>query len=363
MNAAVAVIPAQKNIYSLSAMATLPQQRVLSNADLFQSFIDYTDRKESTVKGYLTCIRQFAKWLDDNTIMLQYATREDIKAYRDYLKASDLKPGTQQQYLGAVKHLCRWASSEGLIERNIADNVHGAKTSREIHKKDALRREDVPKIAESIDRSNEQGKRLYAMYLLCITCGLRTIEIHRANVEDIKTTAGISYLYIQGKGHDEKDAPVELIPEVKEALEEYLSTRSTKATPKSPLFTSTSNRSQGGRIATTTISTMLKEMLINAGYDSDRLTAHSLRHTSGTGAYKATGNLFLAQKHQRHADPSTTEIYIHAHEREERHTEQQVYNYYFSGETAQDNLQQATELLQTLNAEQLQKVIEYIKTI
>src|SRR5699024_9797352 len=161
--------------YSLQAA----QRRSVSNADLFASFIDYTDRKDSTVKGYLTCIRQFAKWLDNNRIVLQYATREDIKAYRDYLKESGLKPGTQQQYLGAVKHLCRWAACEGLLERNIADNIHGVKVSREIHKKDALRREDVPKIAATIDRSDEQGKRLYAMYLLCITCGLRTVEISR----------------------------------------------------------------------------------------------------------------------------------------------------------------------------------------
>ena len=27
--------------------------------DLFSRFIDYTDRKDTTIKGYLTCIRQF----------------------------------------------------------------------------------------------------------------------------------------------------------------------------------------------------------------------------------------------------------------------------------------------------------------
>ena len=221
----------------------------------------------------------------------------------------------------------------------------------------------MPKIAASIDTSDEQGKRLYAMYLLCITCGLRTVEINRANIEDIKTVGGVSYLYIQGKGKDDKDAPVELIPEVQEAIKAYLSSRSDKPTPKSPLFASTSNRSKGGRIATTTISTMLKETLVKAGYDSDRLTAHSLRHTSGTGAYKATGNLLLAQKHQRHADPSTTEIYIHAEERAERHTEQQVYNYFFRGDNENDQQQQAINLIASLNPEKLAAVIDFMKAI
>ena len=354
MNAAIQTMPAARPIY-ITAM----QQQGFSK-DLFGRFLDYTDRKDSTVKGYLTCIRQFMKWLD--AYQITQPTREDIKAYRAHLESADLAIGTQQQYLRAVKHFFKWTAAEGLYP-NIADNIHGAKVRHDIHKKDALSREDVPKIAASIDTSDEQGKRLYAMYLLCITCGLRTVEINRANIEDIKTVGGISYLYVQGKGCDDKDAPVELIPEVQEAIKAYLSSRSDKPTPKSPLFASTSNRSKGGRIATTTISTMLKEMLVKAGYDSDRLTAHSLRHTSGTGAYKATGNLLLAQKHQRHADPSTTEIYIHAEERAERHTERQVYDYFFKGDTIQDQQQEVLQLIATLSPEKLAAAIDFIKAI
>ena len=48
----------------------------------------------------------------------------------------------------------------------------------------------MPAIAATIDRTTEQGKRLYAIYLLCITCALRTVEITRANVEDMKTVGG-----------------------------------------------------------------------------------------------------------------------------------------------------------------------------
>ena len=108
---------------------------------------------------------------------------------------------------------------------------------------------------------------------------------------------------------------------------------------------------------------MLKTLLVNAGYDSDRLTAHSLRHTSGTGAYMATGNIYLAQKHQRHADPATTEIYIHAEERDTRTTEQQVYNYYFRGEDERTAQQEALELIAALSPDKLEKVIDFIKMI
>lgn len=338
------------------------------SADLFRRFIEYTDREPTTMKGYITCLRQFAQWLHSNSISAPQ--RADILAYKEYLNgatfgrsgAEPLKAGTKQQYLRAVKHFFKWAASEGLYP-NIADNIHGAKVKSDTHKKDALDREAVKVIADSIERDTETGKRLYAMYLLCISCGLRTIEINRANVEDIKTVGSRTYLYLQGKGHAEHDQPVLLIPEVKAALSDYLGSRTDHYTSKSPLFVSSSNRSKGQRIAPTTISTMLKGALVNAGYDSDRLTAHSLRHTSGTGAYKATGNIYLAQKHQRHADPATTEIYVHAEEREERNTEQQVFDYFFRPTATADTKQEAIELLDTLNPAKLRQVCEFIKAI
>lgn len=172
---------------ALAIQPLYPLQPQAFSESLFNRFIDYTDRKETTTKGYLTCIRQFIKWLAENNIT--QPVREDIKDYRAYLQSrEDLQPSTQQQYLRAVKH------------------------------------------------------------------------------------------------------------------------------------------------------------------------------TSGTGAYKATGNIYLAQKHQRHASPETTEIYVHAEERNERQTEQQVYDYYF-GAADKDKAAEAAQLLQALDAAKLDKVIDFIKMI
>lgn len=345
---------------------SMAQIQSVFDPSFFQRFVDYIDREPTTVKGYVTCLRRFAEWLLNN--LIQQPQRADILAYKEYLNGENfgrsgketLKPSTKQQYLRAVKQFFKWTASEGLYP-NVADNVHSIKVRNDIHRKDALEREAVKEIADNIDRSTETGKRLYAMYLLCVSCGLRTIEIHRANVEDIKTVGGRTYLYVQGKGHTEHDQPVLLVPEVKAAIQDYMNSRSDHYTKKSPLFVSTSNRSFGQRIASTTISTMLKKALVSAGYDSDRLTAHSLRHTSGTGAYKATGNIYLAQKHQRHADVSTTEIYVHAEERESRNTEQQVFDYYFRPATALDSRQETINMIAALNPEKLLQVCEIIR--
>lgn len=308
MSEALAMMP-QRTGY----LQEMPAKAVFS-LSLFDSFIDYTDRKETTIKGYCTCIKQFIKWLDANNI--RQPERNHIKAYRNYLAGSNLSTGTQAQYLRAVKHFFKWTAAEGLYP-NVAENIHGAKVKNDCHKKDALPRNSVEPIAKKIDRSNEAGCRLYAIYLLCVKCGLRTIEINRADVGDIKVIDGDHYLYVQPKGHDSKDSPKYLFPEVRAAIDDYLKIRTEKVTPRSPLFTSTSNRkghdkngNPTSRIATTTISTQLKSLLVDNGFDSDRLTAHSLRATAATTAFEAGLTLFEVQQLMGHCDPATTEIYI-----------------------------------------------------
>lgn len=329
---------------------------------IFQSFVDFCSVQESTLKGYSVCLRAFGRWMTGQGI--SNPTKADIRDYVRYLDGSELKPGTRRQYFRAVKQLYKWAAAEGLCP-DVTAGIKGIwKQDRQHHKKDALSREDVQKVAGTIDRSTEQGKRLFAMLLLGIIDGLRTVELSRANIGDVKTISGKTYLYVWGKGHSEPDTPVLLPEEVKAALDDYLKARTDEVTPKSPLFVSTSNRSKGGRIAPSTISKILKAMLKNAGFDSDRITAHSLRHTSGTGIYKATHNLFLTQQHLRHVNPETSEIYMHAEERESRNTEEQVYRYYFLGkDEVVSSQQEAISLISTLPADRLEKALDLLRAI
>ena len=72
-----------------------------------------------------------------------------------------------------------------------------------------------------------------------------------------------------------------------------------------------------------------------AGYDSERITAHSLRHTAGTAVMELTGDLYLTQKYMRHSNPATTEIYLHNQtETREAEIAQRLYALYHSGEPA-----------------------------
>ena len=70
-----------------------------------------------------------------------------------------------------------------------------------------------------------------------------------------------------------------------------------------------------------------------AGYNTHRLSAHSLRHTSVTFLLEAGATIQEAQHHARHASPETTGIYAHNIDQRKDHSEQRIYDYLFGSET------------------------------
>ena len=273
--------------------------------DLFAKFIDFVDATPKTIQTYTRAIRQFAKWLEAHGIT--QPTREDIIAYREELKAEH-KPSTVQNYITAVRLFFQWAEREGFYS-NIADHIKGAKLDKN-HKKDYLTSRQVKKVLEQAKEESIEGLRNYAILVLMFTGGLRTIEVSRANIEDLRTAGDNTVLYIQGKGHEEKTDYIKLMPEVEDAIRAYLKARGASDN-KEPLFTSLSNNSKGARISTRSVSGIVKEALVNAGFNSDKLTAHSTRHTAVTLALMGGQSLQEVQQFARHTNIATTQIYAH----------------------------------------------------
>ena len=73
-----------------------------------------------------------------------------------------------------------------------------------------------------------------------------------------------------------------------------------------------SKRNYGQALTTRTISGVCKNAILAAGFNSKRLTAHSLRHTAVTLALIAGENLADVQAFARHSSINTTMIYNHS---------------------------------------------------
>lgn len=288
------------------------------NGELFSRWTSYIDASPKTIDTYSKAIKQFFIYLQENGI--RQPQREDIVAYREYLK-EDHKPTTVQSYLAAVKLFFKWTEQEGFYP-NIADRVKGAKIDTE-HKKDYLTTKQVNKLLGAIDRSTLKGKRDYAMLSVMVTTGLRTISIINANIEDIRTAGDATALFYKGKGHEEKATYVKLAEPVEDAIRDYLTARGTTDGTE-PLFSSVANRNSGGRMTTRSISRVAKNSLIDVDLISDRLTAHSFRHTAATLNLLNGGTVEETQQLLDHANINTTLIYSHALERAKNNSEKRI---------------------------------------
>ena len=265
-------------------------------------YVKTLDVKPKSKETYTKALRVFFNW--NNGVIPTH--RADILAYKQHLTNS-YSASTINAYITAIKGFYAFLEAEGYCP-NVTANIKGVKNSKGF-KKDALTIAQAKTLLNNNGDSLEE-KRNTAIITLMIHTGLRTVEIERANIEDIRQTGGATLLYIQGKGRDTKDEFVILTADVIEPLTEYLNCRG-KCNPSEPLFAATSNRNQNGRLTTRSISRIIKNALIDVGIDSDRITAHSLRHTAVTLSLLGGATIQEAQQLARHSNINTTLIYAH----------------------------------------------------
>ena len=189
--------------------------------DTYLRFVAFADVKEKSVETYTRALRQMFRFFADNGI--RNPQREDIISYRESLKARGLKPSSIQNYITATRLFFQWTEQERIYP-NVAAHVKGAKLDRE-HKKDYLTSNQSKAVLAGIDRSSLTGLRDYAIVALMLTDALRTIEVSRANIEDLRTLGDFTVLYIQGKGRDEKAEYVKVPQPVEKAIRDYLKAR------------------------------------------------------------------------------------------------------------------------------------------
>ncbi len=298
------------NLSILNKSSNLVEREI--KIDLFNKFIDDLDTMPKTIDTYKKSLRQLFNFFSSNDI--RYPKRKDIIAFKDYLKSNKYKPTTIQNYITSTKIFFRWTNHEGYYP-NIADNVKGIKLDRS-HKKDYLTSRQVKEVLGCINLDDLKGIRDYSILVLMITGGLRSIEIVRADMGDFRILGNNKVLFIQGKGKTEKTEYVKISFEVEKNIRHYIQKRG-KVIEEEPLFTSLSNNSKGERLSTRSISEIVKNRFKKAGYNSKRLTAHSLRHTAVTLSLLSGKDITEVQQFARHININTTMIYNHSLEKSE----------------------------------------------
>lgn len=267
---------------------------------------DLEGKTVATQRSYSVALKGFLAWVNSNAI--QDITRVDIKAYRAYLTQKETSPKTISMYLSAIRAYFAYCVKEGIIHEDPTKDIKGPRMNKG-HLKEALTVEEVKGLISSIDKSDLMGKRDFAFVYIMIKCGLREIEVARANIEDLRPKGSENVLYVQGKAWSSKNDFVIVLPEVYKAIDEYLKDRK-PISPKEPLFTSVGNRSKG-RLSMRAIRGRVNHYLTKAGIKRKTVTTHSLRHTAATLALEAGAPIFEVKNMLRHSKIETTMIYAH----------------------------------------------------
>lgn len=279
---------------------------------------------ESSKRVYGRSLKIFTNWLLENGI--ERIDRRTIIDYKTSLDGRQLSVATKQNYFVAVKVLFEWLSNEtNDICPNFTSGIKVPKVGKTFKKK-ALGAEQSAGLIKSIDVNTDKGKRDLAVIALMLFCGLRCVEIQRANVGDLDSK--LEFLSVQGKGKADKTDRVRIGDKLRKILQMYLSTIDTSDKSQA-LFRSKARRNLNQRMTTRSISGIVKNALRRYGIDDRSVTAHSLRHTSATIALKQGLPIDEVSKAMRHASINTTMIYNHAISEENNRSEETIENAIF----------------------------------
>lgn len=97
---------------------------------IFNNFADWLRRRDcsdTTVKHYLSDLRQFVRWFEARTgepFTLSGVTEYDVRDWRDHLVAT-MKPASVNRKLAVLRSLFRWAGETEQVERDPTAYVNG----------------------------------------------------------------------------------------------------------------------------------------------------------------------------------------------------------------------------------------------
>lgn len=304
-----------RSLISVDNAGTLQQGAPATFTDIvnlwFNSDSMFRVREQSKV-SYRKSLKAFTEWMDTQGIT--QPTKEDVKSWCKAMDTQGFSVATKNLRLTTLRNFYKWLASEHGVE-NICEGLKGWRETRE-HRRGYLNPDEMRTLLNAVDTSTLRGKRDKAIIATMLTAGLRTVEISRLRVGDVIHKGGVCYLSVIGKGRDTGE-DVKLSRKTEQLINEWQAAREAVdgVTDTSPLFCSLANNSFGDTLSTNSVSTLTKNYLKAAGLKTKEIVAHSLRHSMATNALLKGASLLEVQQQLRHANLSTTQIYVHTAEK------------------------------------------------
>ena len=179
---------------------TVARVNPLRIEELVDSFINSQDVKISSKLLYRRTLKQYFNWVDKKGYLLSEITRVELLEYKEALLSSGMSSLTVGSYITSVRRFYEWSEANKYYP-NVAKGIKTPKRKQQFRKQPLL----PAQATDLLNYYQHKALRDYAIINLLLRTGLRTIEVIRANVEDITYKGTQRVLVIQGKGRDEKD--------------------------------------------------------------------------------------------------------------------------------------------------------------
>lgn len=283
-------------------------------SDLILDFIEHLEveggRSSKTSENYRLYLERFVEFTDD--IAVDKITPEVIRKYRLWLNRyrnyndDDLALITQNYHLIALRGFLAYLSKRD-IKSMPPDKIELPKVSRK--QVTFLHFDEVERIIEQINVSDEIGLRDRAIVELLFSSGLRVSELINLNRDHINTKR--REFMVRGKG--KKDRPVFISESAAEHVENYLTSRVDNL---DPLFISYSRNSEANtsgdyrRLTSRSVQRIVNKYTRLAGI-TKHVSPHTMRHSFATDLLMNGADIRSVQMMLGHSNISTTQIYTH----------------------------------------------------
>ncbi|HEY9760010.1 MAG TPA: tyrosine-type recombinase/integrase [Oculatellaceae cyanobacterium] len=285
--------------------------------DSLQQRVEAQEISADTSTGYSRGVMKFLTWLKD-----QHPTPNVIRTWKAELLNAGIRPASVNAWLAGLRSFFGWLAEMNQIPFDPTQAIKGAtrKGTKKRHTRQALTDNEARRLLQQPNRDTAEGTRDYAMLAAMLYTAARSIELHRADISDLRTEGGHLVLMVQGKGHTEKDELLVLMGEAETAMRDWLAIRGSET---GALFVSLSNRSRNERLSRRALRDIVKKYFRTAGVHGNK-TTHSLRHTAISNAIRHGASAEKVRGMSRHASLDTLMIYYHETDRIDNPAEQYI---------------------------------------
>jgi integrase/recombinase XerC len=263
---------------------------------------------DETVRAYRSDLRQFVTFLRGAESSRTSWKPDDvdpflIRGYLAWLDRARERRSSVARKLSTLRSFYRFLVREGQAARNPAATVRTPKQPMPLPR--VLTKDEANALMEFPDGNRPDAKRDRAILEVLYSTGARVSELVGLNLNDVDHTEGL--VRLKGKGRKERLVPIGDV--ALEALRDYrtsLSPRATRHAPESsPMFLN----NRGGRLTTRSVERMVGRS--SGRLVSGRISPHALRHSFATHLLDEGADLRAIQELLGHASLGTTQKYTH----------------------------------------------------